>query len=131
MHPKLENAKQHIKDHQTAYILGTSVAVAGITCLIMRGVASQPIDSVIHGVAGPVIHGTRNKVVMSNVSYISANRQGPPSWVVRCLETGKIFTSQHQTALKMELRESDLSRHLNGVLDHVDGYHFERICLAA
>ena len=69
MHPKLENAKQHIKDHQTAYILGTSVAVAGITCLIMRGVASQPIS---RGFTATASHGftvTGKKVVMNNVSY--------------------------------------------------------------
>ena len=79
--------------------------------------------------ASNILIGKSN--VLNNVSYISANRQGPPSWVVRCIETGKIFTSQHLTALEMDLPENELSRHLNGALDHVRGFTFERICMAA
>lgn len=128
----MNRIKTHFNNHKELYLgIGAGVAVAGFTCVVMRGVASRPDNSVIHGVVGPVIHGTKHKVVMNNVSYFSSNRQGPPSWVVRCKETGDIFTSQHKTALAMGLRESDLSRHLNGILEHVDGFHFERICMAA
>jgi hypothetical protein len=68
---------------------------------------------------------------LNNVSFISANRQGPPSWVVRCLENNMICTSQQAMAQAMDLSSSELSKHLNGVLDTVQGYHFERVCMAA
>ena len=68
---------------------------------------------------------------LNMVSYISADRQGPPSWVVRCLETGDVFTSQRAAALAMNLAQDHLSNHLNGTRDNVNGYHFERICMAA
>lgn len=99
----------------------------------------------IHGTTSPGNPGTGESVsvdnafhsffskttVLNDISYIPANRQGPPSWVVRCLETGGIFPSQRQTAVGMDLPENELSQHLNGTIPHVRGYHFERICMAA
>jgi hypothetical protein len=69
--------------------------------------------------------------VLNNISYISSNRPGPPSWVVRCLETGLIFTSQAKACVEMDITPSDMSKHLNGVQDTARGFHFERICMAA
>jgi hypothetical protein len=123
--------KEHISRHKVAYSFGSGFIVAGITFCIMRGVASQPISRGIAVTAERGIAVLGKKVVMNNVSYISAHRQGPPSWVVRCLETGHIFSSQNSAALEMGILKSDLSQHLNGVKDHANGFHFERICLAA
>jgi hypothetical protein len=98
----------------------------------MRDVTfTEPIG---HGYAVTAKRGIAvlgKKVVMNNVSYISANRQGPPSWVVRCKETGEIFSSQHAASLMMNITASKLSKHLNGELPHAHGWHFERICMAA
>lgn len=128
----IKKANKHIKKHKTEYYcIITGVVVAGITVLIMRGTASQSISRGISVTAKDGISVLGKKVVMSNVSYISSNRQGPPSWVIRCLETGVIFTSQASAAFEMELPASEISKQLNGMMDHVRGYHFERICLAA
>lgn len=51
----------HIKRHKVAYSFGAGIAVAGVTCFIMRNVISQPV--------GSSITETRNKVVMKNVSF--------------------------------------------------------------
>ena len=72
-----------------------------------------------------------NSYALNNVSFVSVPRQGPPSWIIRCVETNDIFISQASAALKMELPQSEISKHLNGVMDHVRGYHFERIAMAA
>jgi hypothetical protein len=48
--------------------------------------------------------------VLNYVSYISANRQGPPSWVIRCFETDQIFTSQEKAALEMGIHKMNTSR---------------------
>jgi hypothetical protein len=142
----IKKANKHIKKHKTEYYcIITGVVVAGITVLIMRSNASQRISRGIPVTASRGIPVTGESVVsnitshnffgkskiLSNVSYISSNRQGPPSWVIRCLETGGIFSSQRGASLEMDLPESEISRHLNGMIDHVRGYHFERICLAA
>lgn len=128
-----QKIRQHVENHKTFYIsLGTGVAFAGITALIMRGVASQPIrvGNVADAAGAGNVAVAGKKVVMNNVSFISANRQGSPSWVTRCLETNEVFTSQRKAALAMGIPQSELSQHLNGIRDTADGRHFERICLA-
>lgn len=129
--PIFDPIKAHIERHKVAYSFGSGVVIAGITCVIMRDVVFQPIGRDIVVTARRGIAVTGKKVVMNNVSYISANRQGPPSWVVRCKETGDIFTSQNSAAGIMNLPANNISQHLNGVRDHVNGFHFERICLSA
>jgi hypothetical protein len=122
---RYQKVKQHLKDNKKIYLaMSGSVVFAGISCFIVRGIASQRIDRGISVVAD-------RSVVTNNVSLISSRRQGAPSWVIRCLETGKILSSQLSAAKEMELPASEISKQLNGIMDHVRGYHFERICIAA
>jgi hypothetical protein len=131
-----DDIKNHFEKYKAAYIVGGVslgiFGVAGITYLITRGV--DPTQPISHGNAVTAERGIAvlgKKVVMSNVSYISANRQGPPSWVVRCKETGEIFSSQNAAASAMGLFASEVSQQLLGRKDNAQGFHFERICLAA
>jgi hypothetical protein len=126
-----EKIKDHIREHPMVYSVGLGTIVATITVIVMRGVKSQPIDRGISVIAKRGISVLGKKVVLHNVSYISSDRQGPPSWVIRCKETGEIFTSQLAAAKEMGLSSSEISKHLNGKMDHVRGNTFERICMAA
>lgn len=132
MSNRIETIKTHFHDHKQTYIIGVSCfSFAAITVLYMRSITSQHISRGTSVTAKRGISVLGKNVVMNNVSYISSNRQGPPSWVIRCLETNKIFTSQNAAAEAMDLPSSEISKHLNGLMDHVRGYTFERICLAA
>lgn len=75
--------------------------------------------------------GLVNRNTMNITQVVDSLRRGAPSLVVRCLETGEAFMSQRTAANVMGLSEAEISRHLNGALDHVRGYHFDRICMAA
>jgi len=55
---------------------------------------------------------------------------GPPSWMVRCVETGTVFTSQESAARIMKISKSMLSTHLSGKAESVGGYHFVRVAMA-
>lgn len=131
--------KKHLRENKKTYIsVGvTAIVVAGITYIIMRH--HSKTYSIRHELLEPAQHellelGQKNTIInstLNNVSFISSNRKGPPSWVIRCLETNEIFTSQNEAARIMNLSISDISRHLNGLKDNVNGYHFERICMAA
>lgn len=128
--------RKHLKKNKQIYIgLGIGLGFAGITWLIVRN-QSQPITSSVTGGAGHSVTVTGHRVeirdnTLNMVSYISAERQGPPSWVVRCIETGQVFTSQRSAALAMEIAETNISKHLNGLQDTAQGYTFERLCMAA
>jgi hypothetical protein len=138
-----EEIKSHFERNKRTYIIGGAV-LAGITCLVMRGHAFQHIGRGIPVAAkggipvlGENVVNVRPLSLFSNrmtnhiVSVIESGRQGPPSWVIRCKETGEIFTSQAGAAREMDLPANEISRQLNGLIDHVRDFHFERICLAA
>ena len=133
-----EDIRSHFQKNKNAYIAGiVGFTFASITCLYMRGRYEALAPG---GAYGPETADTlvtmRPLSLLSNrmtnvVTVIDSNRQGPPSWVVRCLETGNIFTSQNAAADAMGLSATNLSQHLNGVQDSVNGFTFERICMAA
>jgi hypothetical protein len=129
---KVEKVKTHLQENKKFYIgISIGLTVAGITYVIMRDVKITNISRELLATADRELLVIRQNGVMNNISYISSNRSGPPSWVVRCKETGDIFTSQREAAAVMNLSASDISRHLNGLKDHVNGNTFERICMAA
>ena len=132
MKEHIEQIKEHFKRHKVLYsCIGTGIGVAGITCVIMRSRASQHIGRGTSVTANRGISVVAERsVVTSNVSFISSRRQGAPSWVVRCKETGHIAPSQLKMAVDMGLSASEISKQLTGAMDNVRGYHFERICLA-
>jgi hypothetical protein len=134
-----DNIKDHFRRNKTTYV---SVGVAGITYLITRSTSSPHIRGAVGvpaqgaiGVLGENVASIRALQFFSKgqriTTIIEANRQGPPSWVIRCKETGGVFASQKSAATEMGMSAAHLSSHLNGLRDHVNGNHFERICLAA
>jgi hypothetical protein len=128
----LETTKKHLQDNKKFYIgLGIGICIAGITYAIMRDRSLLSIRgaTIAPAKGATIVLGKNN--TLNSVSYISSHRQGPPSWVVRCLETRETFPSQKDAAMAMGISPSVLSSHLNGFRDHVDGLHFERICMAA
>ena len=125
--------KEHLKCNKKVYIAvgSTTIVVAGTTALIMRRCSSNPINHGTSVIAENGFSVLGKKVSLNNVSYFASGRQGPPSWVVRCVETDQVYTSQRSAAIAMDLSAAEISKHLNGLMDHVRGYHFERICMAA
>jgi hypothetical protein len=132
MNKRAIRVKEYLQEHKELYIgLGVGVIVAGITYSIMRAQSGSIIlrDSIVEAQRDSIVLG--KNATLNQVSYFDSNRQGPASWVVRCVETGLVFTSQRAAALAMDISESNISRQLNGLKNQADGYHFERICMAA
>jgi len=133
-----DEIKSHFEKYKAAYITGAAgIVFAAFTGLYMRGRYEVLAPGGTYGPeAADTLVTMRPLSLLSNrmtnvVTVIEANRQGPPSWVIRCKETGDIFTSQNSAAGAMGLSSSNLSQHLNGVQDSVSGFTFERICMAA
>lgn len=128
----LERIKNHVKEHKIEYACAaTAIVSAGFTYAIMRGTSSRSISdcrTVATNHSNTVIG---KKIVMKDVSLISSNRKGSPSWVIQCLETGNVFRSQRDAAINMGINPTNVSKQLNGHLPTAEGFTFERICLAA
>jgi hypothetical protein len=136
-----DNIKDHFKRNKTTYV---AVGVAGITYALTRNISSSPVRTTVgvpvHGPIGTIAENVANarafqlfsnRPHLTMTTIIEAGRQGPPSWVVRCKETGDVFTSQARAAMELNLSPTAISQQLNGLKDHANGYHFERICMAA
>ena len=124
--------KNHVERHKTKYYVGGLVVVAGVTFLVTRRVMLQQFIQ---------LEGTNiviNKAVIKDGSlfkvfniYSDGFKNQGPSWMVRCKETGVVFKSQEDAARNMGLSKEQLSAHLNDHRSNVEGYHFERIGVAA
>jgi hypothetical protein len=123
--PFVDEIAAHIKRHKTAYIVGTTVVItAGVTYLVTRNTTlskegSTNFASLIFG---------KNTVNQTAITMVE--RKGPPSWITECTETGERLLSQRSMASAKGISEWDLSQHLNGNLDNVNGLHFKRIGMA-
>jgi hypothetical protein len=144
-----DSIKTHVMKYKIQYsCVAAGIVSAGITYIIMRsrldysisraiGVTAKGVHDVLGETSVNALEVNRgglvlgNSYALNNVSFISSNRSGPPSWVVRCIETGGIFSSQNSCANEMGLATNELSQHLNGLREHVKDFHFERICMAA
>ena len=123
----LDKVKEHVGRHKVAYSLGTIVVIAGVSYWVgVRTGSSFTLSELSN--KGTVV-GINNKMNQTVVQLV--DRSGPPSWVIRCIETGEETLSQHEMASLHGLRVSDLRAHLNGYLDSVNDKHYVRLGLAA
>jgi hypothetical protein len=116
---KYNGIKGHVRKNQTTYVVvAAGVVVVTVTFLVTRRVYAPTF--------------LRKVVIKDSVIVIQtyARRQGPPSYVVECVETGAKFVSQHHAAHAMKIDPSTLSRHLNGFTENCGGYHFVRLAMA-
>lgn len=115
--------KTHIERHKSAYLIGAGVAIAGVTWYFTGKAYTK---------AGPtnVASLIFGKNTVNQTAITMVERQGPPSHIVKCVETGETLLSQRSMAGLKGLNESHLSDHLNGGRPHVGGLHFERIGMA-
>jgi len=123
--------KEHFAKYRNIYITAGIVVLGSVvTGFTVYSVTKTDIKPVSIG----DIHENSNVAVNlgGTLNYtIQSARKGPPSWVVRCLETGQLYSSQEKASKELGINKATLSRHLNGLLDEVNHLHFERVCLSA
>ena len=127
-----EKLKAHWEKYKQTYItVGVSIAVGVMVGVGVYVLTKQKNPNIKVDISGNTDSNPIG-VNLGTLNYtVEANRQGPPSWVVRCLETGEVFSSQRKAAEELGVSDRDISTHLNGMKDNVGGLHFERICMSA
>ena len=120
-----DKVKAHVGRHKVAYTAGTVVVVAGVSFYIgvRLGSARISLDN------SATLVGINSK--LNHTVNVLVERPGPPSWMIRCIETGEEFLSQRSAAFAHGISPVDLSSHLNGYLENVNGKHYVRTGLAA
>jgi hypothetical protein len=120
---KLDKAKAIVKKHWKPFTMG--VVSTGVTIGVIIVTKRVIFPNHLAVLAKKI-------VIKDSVLFFQtyARQQGPPSWVVRCVETGRVFASQAEAARLLSVHPNALSRHLTGTQEHVKGYHFERVAIA-
>lgn len=134
MHERIKKIKNHIEDYRFTYswVGITSIVTAGITCAIMKGRYEGL------GNAGPYESKTIDTLVTMRpfsflsqqhniVEVIARGGRGHPGYIVHSIDTGEFFASQREAASIFGIAQNVMSKHLNGKLEHANGYHFERV----
>lgn len=151
-----DKVKEHVKEHKEEYILG-GIVLAGITLLVMKGRyarmqrvlngsdkitmhpfgakptywAHQPMQSPPTGHIGFTFSDIQDSFNNNVINVLEREGRGHPGYMIRCVENELTYVSQKQAALAFDVSPKRISDHMNGRLADVDGYHFERIVLAA
>lgn len=133
MNETIQKVKTHFRENKKTYIaFGGGIAFAAITMLLVRdrhaktrGV-SDGLDAVT---VRPLsfLSNQKNNIV----TVIEREGRGHTGYIVRCLETGDIYTSQNQAANAMGIPASVVSGQITGKFPDADGYHFERLSSVA
>jgi len=105
---QVEKAKKHVEKNKDIlkYVLVFSFGA----CLVMATRRPQIIN-----VLAPVFHSSNY-----NISPLG----GYLHKIVRCNETGQIWESVGAAADAVGVKPSNMSRHLNGGMDAINGHHF-------
>ena len=123
---KLDKAKEVVTKYWKPFTVGVAFTV--VTVVVTKRVDARYLAGVTRTAL------LAKKVTMNDQSVLLIQTferwTGSPSWMVRCVETGRVFASQKSAAKAMKLGEATLSLHLNGMRDHVNGYHFVRVAMA-
>lgn len=115
--PGLEKIKIHFRENKKLYIAGgisLTVGVVGGAFLTSNGV--QIVDSF--------------KLVNWKSSHESVTvlvRRGHPGNIVKNLETGELFASQNRAAAMNGINKGEMSKHLRGLQESINGLHFEKL----
>lgn len=105
---KLDKLKKVVKKNWKPFTVG--VIFTGVTVVVTRKITLRYFPTNVMRINnGGVIN------INNGVSYFTtyARRQGPPSYVIRCVETGQIFTSQAEACRVLGISQREMSRHLN------------------
>src|SRR5699024_6511003 len=115
-----QKVKGHFKKHKAKYIVGGACLVVGGTVGVYLGnkgmINVQLVNTVVV---------EQNLTIDKSINVLT--RRGHAGNVVRCLETGEIFASQNRAAQLLGLDKFEVSKHIRGLQDDVEGFHFEKI----
>lgn len=116
--------KAHFKKNQVAY----AFAFMGIAGIMLKGrhsgIPSAPEGSDIIGIRPISILSRQTNNI---VAVIEREGRGHPGFPVECIETGQKFLSQGMAAVAAGTSEVNMSKHINGKLDHINRLHYRRI----
>ena len=117
-----DKVKTHIQDNKKIYIVGGACLTAGLIggALIVKAYQPAPIK------VQPKINQVLSwKPEATLEVYIEA--LGDPGNIIQDTTTGTIYASQNQAAKAVGATSGQMSKHLSGLTNHVNGHEFVKL----
>jgi hypothetical protein len=123
---KLDKVKGVIKRNWKPFAIGAGTII--VIYIVTKRVDTRYLSGTIRTAL------LANKVTVKDQGVLLIQTferwKGAPGWMVRCVETGQVFTSQTAAARHVGVDASTLSKHVRGLTEHAGGYHFVRVAMA-
>ena len=127
---RFEKMKRHIKENRKVYITGGICLITGAALGVLMAKRPGMTEEYIASIKAQVSAANKNQVLCRNYTFqrvsIYGNPIGHPGNPVRCVETGKEFASQSLAAAWAGANSCNMTKHLAGRQEHLNGYTFER-----
>jgi hypothetical protein len=117
-----DKIKTHVNKHKEAYVVGGVCLFVGVTTgyVFRNSTVKATIDN-RQILSWKPINTSTNIIT----SYL--NVRGYVAKAVRCLENDLEYSSQIEGAEAVGATASNFSKHMNGRLPHINGFHFEYV----
>lgn len=122
MKEKLKNTvtkvKTHLKENKELYIVGGVSAVVG-------GVLTYAATK-----STPAVNNSQSQLIAINspqTMEVFIEALGDPGNIIQDVDTGIIYASQGQAARELGVSASQMSKHMTGKLEHVNGHRFVKL----
>lgn len=130
---KISKVRMHFRENKEVYTVGTIFMCASITVLIMR----DRHAALLRGADG--LKTAETSVTVRPLSFFSptdivttvhTGGRGHSGFMTRNIEHNVAFQTQGEAAKAFNISPANLSSHLNGKFEDVEGLHFERVLAA-
>ena len=137
-----DQIKKHYEEYKTAYYICGGAILVVASVLITRGIMKKNLSGVLSvpdtgmlSVPSPNVQledsasllFAQGNNINQKVKVIYKGEKGHPGFITKCLETGDVFSSQKKAATFANTSPSNMSSHLSGLFEDVNGLHFERV----
>jgi hypothetical protein len=129
---RTEKIKQHFKDNKEIYVIGSIFTCAGFTWYIMRdrhAALLRGADGLKTADASVTVRPLSFFSPTEIVTTIHTGNRGHSGFRTRNIEHNIVFDTQADAARAFNISPANLSSHLNGKFEDVDGLHFERVLI--
>ena len=117
---KFETVKTHVQTHKTVYIVGAVCLTVGV----LGGVALTKRASTIS--VDPKINQFMSWKPNATLE-VHIEALGDPGNIIQDVTTGTVYASQGQAAKAVGASASQMSRHLSGATNWVNGHQFVKL----
>lgn len=124
---KIESIKTHVREHKKAYVIGGTVAAAGVAAGVGYILGARTTPKNVETLVAPAntINGLAWKPTQTIEVVVEA--LGDPGNIIQDLTTGTIYASQNQAAKALGVPAARISECVNGARAHVNGHNFVKL----